>query len=178
MRRIGIIAATALLALGRPAAADDASFLGFTAPVPEGWIVETPSSGMRQLQYRVPGEAGDGQFIVYYFGPGQGGSVEQNIARWQSQFTGPEGGRVEPEIERFEAEGMPVTVVELSGTYARSMGMGPGGDTKDDQTLLVGIVESGQGSLFAQLFGPAGTVEAAREGFDGFVHEIAPAAAP
>jgi hypothetical protein len=53
---------------------------------PEAWIEETPSSGMRRAQYRVTGEAGDGECVVFYFGPGQGGDAQANAERWAGQF--------------------------------------------------------------------------------------------
>src|SRR5262249_47963631 len=55
--------------------------------VPAAWIAEKPSSSMRRAQYRVPGKAGDGECVVFYFGPGQGGDPKSNAARWAEQFT-------------------------------------------------------------------------------------------
>src|ERR1700704_1901997 len=52
---------------------------------PEGWVVEKPSSEMRLAQYKLPkadGDSEDALLIVYYFGPGQGGTPEANIERW------------------------------------------------------------------------------------------------
>jgi hypothetical protein len=47
---------------------------------------------MRRAQYKVPGPAGAGECVVFYFGPGQGGDAQSNAERWASQFTQP-GGR-------------------------------------------------------------------------------------
>src|SRR5882762_5909165 len=46
---------------------------------PEGWVVETPTSEMRHAQYKLPKVGGDGEdglLVLYYFGPGQGGTTE------------------------------------------------------------------------------------------------------
>ena len=154
-----------------------AAFLSFTAPIPDTWVAEQPTSSMRLLQYQVPGPsaAEPAPFVVYFFGAGQGGSVDANIARWQSQFTSADGGPVEPRIERFTVGDMPVTLVELRGTYARSVGMGPGSEARSAQTLLAAVVETNAGSLYVQLHGAADVVEAGRKGFDAFVRGITPA---
>jgi hypothetical protein len=109
---------------------------------------------------------------VYYFGPGQGGSEEANIARWQSQFSGPKGGAVEPVVERYEVAGVPVTRVEPRGSYARGVGVGPGGTARPDQTLLAAIVETGRGNVFVQIHGPSELVGREREGFDRFLRGL------
>ena len=59
--------------------------------VPRGWIEEPASSSMRRAQYRIPGGAGPGECVVFYFGPGQGGDAEANVARWAGQFRGADG---------------------------------------------------------------------------------------
>ena len=43
--------------------------------------------------------AGDAETVVFYFGPGQGGGVESNIARWAGQFT------LEPQSEKRNPKG-------------------------------------------------------------------------
>ena len=58
---------------------------------PTGWIEEPPANAMRQAQYLVPGEGGDGQCVVFYFGAGQGGGVHANADRWADQFSQPDG---------------------------------------------------------------------------------------
>jgi hypothetical protein len=144
------------------------------------WEQEQPTSTMRLLQYRVAGTGGIGNasFIVYYFGPGQGGSKEANIERWQSQFTSADGGPVEPVVTISKAGDLPVTLVELRGSYARSLGMGQRVEAQPDQTLLAGIVETPKGNLFAQLHGPTATVAPARAAFEAFLAGFKPVAQP
>jgi len=139
--------------------------LDLTAPVPAPWVSQPPASSMRLAQFRVPGAAGfgDAEFVVFYFGPGQGGSVEGNISRWESQFTAPDGKPVKAIVRHLTVSRMPVTTVELSGTYARGVGMGPAGAPTPDQTLLVAVVETPRGNLTLQLHGPHPTVTANRE---------------
>jgi len=139
--------------------------LDLTAPVPTSWVSQPPASSMRLAQFRVPdaGGFGDAEFVVFYFGPGQGGSVDANITRWESQFTAPNGKPVKAIVQHLTVSRMPVTTVELTGTYARGVGMGPAGAPTPDQTLLVAVLETPRGNLTLQLHGPHATVAANRE---------------
>lgn len=171
------------LGWGARAAGDDAQtvrVLDLESMVAAGWEQQPPTSTMRLLQYLVHGPAGgdNALFVVYYFGPGQGGSNAANIERWQSQFTTAEGGPVEPQITTSKAGDLPVTLVELRGNYARSLGMGQGVEAQPDQTLLAAIVETPKGNLFAQLHGPTATVAPARAAFEAFLAGLRPAAQP
>jgi len=154
--------------------------LDLQSVVGASWEPEQPTSTMRLLQYRVAGAGGAGNatFVVYYFGAGQGGSNAANIERWQSQFTTADGGPVEPVITTSKAGDVPVTLVELRGSYARSLGMGQGVDAQPDQTLLAAIVETPKGNLFAQLHGPTATVAPARGDFEAFLAGLEPVAQP
>lgn len=144
--------------------------------VPAGWEAQQPTSSMRVAQYRVPGArgSGDAELIVFYFGQDQGGSADANIARWTSQFSSSDGKPVQPAVERFTVGGMPVTVAELTGTYARSMGMGGQGEPKPDQTLLAAVVETAAGNLFVQLHGPRATVAANKQVFLRTLRDLKP----
>jgi hypothetical protein len=147
------------------------AFLGYRAPVPTTWEVQAPSSTMRVTQYRVPGvgKGGDGEAIVFYFGKGQGGAVQANINRWASQFSTPEGRPVAPRVQKQTVNGVPVTLVELNGNYARGVGTGPQGAAKANQTLLVAVFETPDGNLTFQLHGGRDTVAAQRKGWDALV---------
>lgn len=153
-----------------------ASFLGYQAPVPANWQSEPPSSSMRLAQYRIPAVApGEpAELIIYYFGQGQGGTLDANIGRWQGQFSTADGGTVSPKIERFEAAGLPITTVEFQGSYARGIGMGPAGVPKPDQILIAAIVETPQGNITIQLHGSSATVNGARDGLDRLLRGIRP----
>ena len=80
-----------------------------------------------------------------------------------------DGRPVRPKVERFEAGGMPATLVELTGRYARQLGMSAGAEAKPGQTLLAAVVESPEGNLTFQLHGDQATVEQHRKGFVAMV---------
>jgi hypothetical protein len=154
--------------------------LNLESSVGADWEHQQPTSTMRLLQYGIPAAGGGGPatFVVYHFGLGQGGSIEANTERWQSQFSTADGGPVEPVVTTFKAGELPVTVVELKGSYARSLGMGQRVEAQPDHTLLAAIVETGQGNLFAQMHGPTASVEAQRAAFEAFLRGLKPVAAP
>ncbi len=147
--------------------------------VPPGWVVESPSSSMRKAQYRLPQQGGDHEdasLVVFYFGAGQGGSIEANLERWFGQFKQPDGSasREKARVERKTVSGMEVTVADVSGTYASSA-MGPrmpAGDPKPNHRMLAGIVETPRGSYFFKLTGPEQTVAHWKGSFDRFVESV------
>jgi len=147
-------------------------WLHLETAVPAHWQEQAPGSSMRLAQYLIPGEtdAAQGMFIVYYFGRGQGGSAAANIARWQSQFSTPEGAPVEPAVDAFETGGLMITRARLDGSYARGIGMGPQGAALPNQTLIAAVVESGDQRIILQLYGPTETIERETDGFDQLIH--------
>ena len=162
-----------------PADNQSVRFRDMSAEIPADWVAGEPSSTMRRLQFSLPGaNGGEGaELVVYYFGPGQGGTLEANIARWASQFSGPDGAGVEPVITPLSGT-MPATLVELTGSYARGVGIGPTGDALPDRTLLAGVVETPSGNLYPQLHGPAGLVARQRDAFIAFIESIRADTAP
>lgn len=166
------------IALGAPvqaqprAAAGAALALGATGhsvTPPVAWKAAPPASQYRLAQWVVPGRDGEAEAIVFYFGPGQGGSVLANIDRWASQFTTPDGKPVEPKIERGKSGALPMTTVELAGQYARGVGSGPQGQSRANQMLISSVVEGPKGNVTFQLHGPRPTVEANRAAFMAMV---------
>lgn len=170
---------TALALLAGAAGAEPVKFLGHQSDVPEHWVQEQPRSGMRALQYQVPGPEGaePAELVVYYFGPGQGGSLEMNLERWRSQFTSPEGGPVAPAITELRGAALPATLVELEGRYARGVGIGQETEALPERMLLAAVVETPEGNLYPQLHGPADLVRGERDAFVAFVTGIRPEAA-
>jgi hypothetical protein len=148
-----------------PPATDErtAEFAGLRGPKPATWITHPPQSKDRLANYTVPGRDGSdaAHVVVFFFGAGQGGSKEANIARWTGQFLSSDDKPVEPKVEEFESDGLPVTLVELAGKY-RNQGAGW---YTDDQILLGAIVERSSGNIFIRFVGDAATVDANREAF-------------
>jgi hypothetical protein len=73
---------------------------------------------MRAATYIVPPAAGDpggAECVAYYFGPGQGGSVEANVARWKGQFLGADGKVAAAKTGEKSVHGLKVTTIESAG---------------------------------------------------------------
>ena len=165
-------------ALKHPAPADSSS-----APVEITWVDPAglrrvpPKSAMRRASYEVPrvdGDPEDGELAVFYFGPGQGGSIDANVERWVKQFSGVAAGDVK-RADR-EANGLRQHTVEIQhGTYdAGQMTLtGPKGPRKD-YALAGAIVETPSGAYFFKMTGPARTVLAARAPFLQLLDSVRP----
>ncbi|HYQ31489.1 MAG TPA: hypothetical protein VER04_29865 [Polyangiaceae bacterium] len=127
-----------------------------------------PKSAMRKASYEVPHAAGDtedGELAVFYFGPGQGGSIDANVDRWVKQFSGISASDVK-RADR-EANGLRQHTVEIEhGSFdAGQMAMGGAKGPKKDYALEGAIVETPGGAYFFKMTGPARTVLAARASF-------------
>ena len=151
-----------------------------TWTMPAEWINEPPSNVMRQAQYRVPGPGGDGQCVVYYFGAGQGGGPEANAQRWADQFEQPDG-RSSQEVlvtKTSQANGMPVLLVEVGGTYKEGGPMMTGGPETINPAYMLkaAIVQGPDANWFFKFTGPEETVRANAEQFQALVDSIQGAA--
>jgi hypothetical protein len=146
--------------------------------VPAGWVEQTPTSSMRQAQFSLPkadGDSADGELVVFYFGPGQGGSVEANIDRWIGQIGQPDGSSSKDKAKTSKkvVSGFPVTIVDVSGTYQASMM--PGSSERHNNPgyrMLAAVVESSEGPWFFKLVGPEKTIAKWSGSFDQFINSI------
>jgi len=143
--------------------------------IPQDWSVEQPATRMRIAQYRVPGPAGDGECIVFYFGPGQGGDAMANARRWAGQFTQPDGSSSldRMEVSSLDSAAVAVELVEVSGTYDGGMTMtAQPAERREDFMLLGAIAQGPDGPWFFKLTGPEATIRAQQEAFVGMMRSI------
>lgn len=165
--RVGLLLA---LSVCLAAAEDVSTFTAgdFTFSVAAGWRSATPASPMRKAELYVPGPEGTGQageaiITVFHFGPGQGGTVQQNVDRWFGQFDG--GNDAKGAATAKETIGtIPVTFARARGTFQSGM---PGQPTTplEGQALLGAILESPNGDVYVKMTGPEPTVEKAEPAF-------------
>jgi hypothetical protein len=111
---------------------------------------------------------------VFYFGPGQGGDVGANVKRWIGQFDSATGGPAQnARISKSTVSGLPVTRIDVAGTYKSSGGpMMQAGAAKPGYRLLGAIVEGPEGAIFFKFVGPAKTVAARQTEFDGVLKSV------
>lgn len=140
---------------------------------PDGWVSETPSSNMRVAQYKLPGEAGDASLVVYYFGPGQGGSVDANLERWIGQMQQPDGGssRAKAKTETTTVNGMNTTLLDVTGTFSAGdmTGGGGSGQAMPNARMRAAVIETPKGAYYIKLVGPEKTIEKWDAGYMAFV---------
>lgn len=148
---------------------------GVTWTTPAGWIEEKPSSSMRKAQYKVPGPGGDGELVVFYFGPGQGGAPQANAERWAGQFLLPDGSPAVSAMKTATTKvgDMDVLTVEVAGTYTggMTMSMEPA-KPKPGYMLLGAVAEGADSNWFFKLTGPEATVKAQRGAFESLVKSL------
>ncbi|HLE85677.1 MAG TPA: hypothetical protein VJG13_15145 [Thermoanaerobaculia bacterium] len=137
--------------------------------LPEGWTPEAPANSMRMAQARIPGDAGDGEFALFYFGPGGGGGVEANIQRWVGQVDD-----AQPERDTYQAGDLTVHTVVATGTLTGSPMSMQGGQPapQEDSMLLGAVVEGPGGPWFFKATGPAATLEPYRDAFFDMVRNL------
>lgn len=148
---------------------------GLSWQTPDGWVEESPSSAMRRAQYRVPGPGGDGELVVFYFGPGQGGDAMANAVRWANQFSQPDGrpSQEAMKTEQLDVGGIPVLLTEVSGTYSGGMTMMGGPSAELENHMLLGAIAQGaDANWFFKLTGPAATLEAQRGTFRSLIESL------
>ena len=137
---------------------------------PEGWVSERPTSSMRVSQYQLPVAEGDSEaasLVVYYFGAGQGGSVDANLDRWVGQMQTP---REKAKTENMTVNGLKVTLLDVSGSYAGGdMAGGAAAGSKPNFRMRAGVIETPKGAYFIKLVGPEKTVNRWDQGFQDFI---------
>jgi len=150
------------------------ALLEYHTALPAGWVSRAPSSSMRLAEFTTPKVAGKGaEVIAYFFGGGQGGSVEANLARWHAQFSNPNGQPVEQKLLAPKPSVFKITIAEYRGTYARGIGAGSAPDAALlNHVLIAAIVETPKGTLTFQLFGPSAAVDAQRDAYIAFVSAL------
>jgi hypothetical protein len=147
--------------------AESAAGLHWSAPA--GWKNEG-AQPMRAATYHVAPVAGDkasAECAVYFFGAGQGGSVDANLDRWKGQFRGPGGKPAPAQIAKRTIHGLTITTIDTSGDYLGMGGpMATGSQAVAGYRLLGAIIEGPEGTLFVKFTGPARTIAASQQNFE------------
>jgi hypothetical protein len=160
-----------LLLAGMWLAADSGAGVRWTMPA--AWKAEAQRP-MRLATYTIPPGAECG---VYFFGSGQGGSVDANLDRWIGQFLQADGkpSKDAATIAKRTIHGWPVTTVDVSGAYTGMAGpTAQPGPAMAGYRMLGAIVEGPQGSIFFKFTGPAKIVAANQTAFDKMLESLEP----
>jgi hypothetical protein len=168
-----LLALAAVLRAATPAASEGAAG-GVRWSVPAGWT-PAPEKPMRVATYAIPAQSGQeaGECGVFFFGRGQGGSVEDNLTRWKSQFEPAPSAK--PTVQTIH--GLKVHQLDLSGTYLAPAGpMMQSQGKKANWRLLGAIIEAPDGLVFFKCTGPAATMGKAEKDFAALVQSVSKAA--
>jgi len=119
---------------------------------------------MRAATYPVTPAQGDpdtAECVVYFFGLGQGGSVQANIDRWEGQFKAPGGKPAAAKVNKIIIHGLAVTTIDVAGEYSGMAGPTATAPVAVSGYRLLGaIVESPGGNVFIKFTGAAKTMAA------------------
>src|SRR6202521_1000523 len=130
---------------------------------PPGWK-SSGATSMRAATYPVAPVQGDregAECAVYFFGLGQGGSIEANIDRWEGQFKTTGGKPAPAKVTKITIHGLPVTTIDVSGEYSGMAGPAATSPVRVPGYRLLGaIVESPGGNVFIKFTGSAKTMAA------------------
>lgn len=155
--------------------AESAAGVRWTAPA--GWQAEGPRP-MRAATYTIAPVAGDtpgAECVINYFGPGQGGSIGDNLERWKNQMRGGAGQVAPATVAKRTVRGLAITTIDASGAYS-----GMGGPMAASPRLVPGyrllgaIVEGPGGNVFVKLTGPAKTIAANQQKFEQLLASFQP----
>ncbi|HKY04178.1 MAG TPA: hypothetical protein VJQ56_04785, partial [Blastocatellia bacterium] len=141
-------------------------------------IKEQPSSSMRVAQFRLPkaeGDQEDASLVLFYFGQGQGGTIEANLDRWVGQMQQPDGSssKEKARTSRIKANGLNVTLLDVAGVYTAEMSPGSGNrQNKPNSRMRAAVVETPKGPYFFKLVGPEKTVARHDQDFMAFVNSV------
>lgn len=144
---------------------------GLTMTAAAGWTREQPGSSLRVAQFRLPragGDSADGELTVI----AAGGTVDENITRWEKQFQ----GGVTATRNRRKVAGLDVTVAVMEGSFLKKLRpMAPGpGTPHPGYAVRAAVVETARGKLFFKAVGPKATVAKHAAAFDAMIGTLTP----
>jgi hypothetical protein len=130
---------------------------------------------MRAATYQIPAAAGDSEDAECAVFVNIGGGVQANVDRWIGQFEQADGSasKDKAKTKQETINGMPVTIIDLSGTYkGGGVAMGQPSAPKTGYRLLGAIAEAPGGLVYFKLTGPAKTVAAAQSEFQTMLKSL------
>jgi len=153
--------------------------VGLRFAVPNTWTRVPAPSDVRAAQWRIPRAASDptdGEVVLFFFGKGKGGSVQDNLDRWYAQVTEPDGrpSRDAGVVTSRTVNGLRVTSLDLPGTYRPSPMGGGAAEPRPGSRLLAAVIEGDDGPWFFRAVGPDATIAAAKAAFEAMLASVEP----
>lgn len=144
---------------------------GLKSRAPARWKEIPTTQQFRYKVFRIPGEKAelDAELVIFYFGEGGGGGVQENIKRWKNMFEPPAGKTIDEvtTVSEFRVGEVPVVYVDIRGTYLfRPFPAAPKAEPRKDHRMISVIFRSSKGPYFIRLVGPEVTVTKHQKEFD------------
>ncbi len=151
---------------------------GLGYDVPDGWETAPTSSRMRLAQWTLPGDGDEAaEVVIFFFGPGQGGGVEANLARWFSQFEQPDGSSTKDQasVTKREVNTLRLTIADMRGTYIASVR--PGATERHhrpEHRMIAAVIEGDAdgGPWYLRVLGPEATVAKWETSVEAFLSSL------
>jgi hypothetical protein len=139
------------------------------------WKQVPPKSGMIEAEIKIPGKTEKdeaGRLTIM----GAGGSIEDNIIRWEKQFVDENDLQGEAQTEVKTIAGHEVHFVDIEGTYLDSpAGPFAGGPTikREHYRMLAAIIQTRKfGNYFVKFYGPRSLVEENEAHFKSMIQTL------
>src|SRR5262245_26575044 len=116
------LCALALVVAASVALAEDVTLDKVKSKTPAAWKSQPPSNKFRAYQFAVPkakGDSEDAELVIFYFGAGSGGGVEDNLKRWKSAFEAEGGKSIDDvsKVEKLKVGQANLTYLDVKGTF-------------------------------------------------------------
>ena len=151
------------------------SVAGLRWAAPAGWKTGE-AKPMRAATYTIsaaPGDAAAAECVIYFFGVGQGGTVQANLDRWKGQLVTADGKVASAKIAKRTIHGLTVTTIDELGDYTGMGGpMAASKSVQKNYRLLGAIIEGPGGNVFVKFTGPAKTVASNQSSFEQFLNSF------
>jgi hypothetical protein len=132
--------------------------------IPSKWKIEMVESPARGGQWHVPplhGQGDGGEVVVFYFGPGIGGSAKENVEAWVGTMFNAEGPPAAYEIKKHLTGGFKISEVVMFGTYNQAVSLaGIPPEPKSNYGLLGAVIENAEGNIYWRFTGPEALITA------------------
>ncbi len=150
---------------------------GMKSTTPATWKMQKPASKLRAYQFQLPrakGDTQDAELAVFFFGPGGGGSVADNIKRWKGLFQPPKDKSIDDvsRVDTYKFGNVEITYLDIHGTYMFRPPFDPNAKAKPMAGFRrFGVIfESDNGPYFLTVTGPANTLAKHKEDFDAWLY--------
>jgi gluconolactonase len=141
---------------------------------PGAWVKVEPAVRIIEAEFAIAPAEGDtkkGRLTIM----AAGGSIDDNLARWCSQFKQPDGSATENQAETRQKEiaGATVYFFDARGTFLEQRGPQAPLTELEDYRMLGAIIETpNSGNYFVKFYGPQKTVEQNQDAFGKMIDSL------